>query len=165
MRMIAIIAISCSVVTGGRSLAASPQVELDRIVAEVNNRIITASDVRQARALALVEDVTSDDSVRRAIEDRLLILGEIARAPALVVSEADVVSRRSAWEARVGGHERSLALLGTAGMSDAALQTWMRDDARIEAYLKRQFGVVPEAERNRAADEWIVRLRQRAGMK
>ncbi len=43
------------------TLVAAPQVVLDRILARVNGRIITESDVRAARVLKLVDDTTSDD--------------------------------------------------------------------------------------------------------
>ena len=148
-----------------RDAAARPQVELDHIVTTVNNRIITESDVRQVRTLHLVDDVSSDDAVRRAIENRMLVLGEMSRAAALVVSDADVAARRAAWEARAGSRGRVAALLAEAEMSEAALETWLRDDARIYAYLERQFSVVPDAERARAMSDWMVRLRQRAGMR
>jgi hypothetical protein len=115
--------------------------------------------------LRLVDDVSSDEAARRALEDRMLVLGEIARSAALVVTDADVAARRAAWETRVGGQERAAALAKDAGMSDATLQTWMRDDARIHEYLKRQFSVVPDTERPRATSDWMLRLRQRAGLK
>ena len=59
------------------------QTELDHIVSRVNGRIITQSDVNQARLLRLVPDASSDDAVRVALENRLLILGGIARGNAL----------------------------------------------------------------------------------
>jgi hypothetical protein len=145
--------------------AATAQVELDRILGEVNSRIITETDVRQARALQLVDDVSSEASVRRALEERILVLGEITRSAPVVVTDADLAARRGAWEARVGGSDRARAMLAGAGMSEAALQTWLRDDARIQVYLKRQFGVVPDTDRQRATTDWLLRLRQRAGLK
>jgi len=145
--------------------APAAQVELDRILGEVNSRIITETDVRQARALQLVDDVSSEASARRALEERILVLGEITRSAPVVVTDADLEGRRTAWETRVGGADRARAMLAGAGMSEAALQTWLRDDARIQAYLKRQFGVVPDADRSRATSDWLLRLRQRAGLK
>ena len=166
MRRIAMtVAVTALASVGAARLLAEPQIELDRIVTAVNNRIITESDVRQARTLHLVDDVSSDDAVRRALEERILVLGEMSRAPAVVVGDADVAARRAAWEARVGGGARAGTLVSEAGLSDAALDTWLRDDARIQAYLARQFSVVPDAERGRATAEWILRLRQRAGLK
>ena len=133
------------------------QIELDRIVSRVNGRIITQSDVRQARALKLVDDTSSDDAARRALENRWLILAEIARgAPLPPASAGELAARRSEWQAS------GLADPGSAGMADPELQTWLRDDLRIRAYLARQFGMLPESDRARARAEWLTRLRQRA---
>lgn len=142
------------------------QAELDRIVARVHNRIITQSDVRQARMLRLVRDTGSDDAVRRELENRILVLSDAARsAPSGSLTAADLVARRREWEARVGGSAQAKKLLAEAGMSEAALMRWLEDDLRIEAYLGRQFGTVPSSERGRAESDWINRLRLRAGLR
>ena len=140
------------------------QAELDRIVARVNNRIITSSDVRQARTLQLVDDTSSDESTRRGLENRILILSDMTRLSGLPpTTDEDLSSRRRQWEARVGG--RGAELLGKAGMTEKGLNAWLGDDLRIQAYLQRQFGALPEAERERAVTDWIARLRQRAGLR
>jgi hypothetical protein len=138
------------------ALVAGPaQVELDRIVSRVAGRIITLSDVRQARELRLVEDTSSDAATTRALENRWLILAEIGRAaPLPPASDAEMAARRAEWQAAAGDR--------AAAMPDADLQAWLRDDLRIRAYLNRQFGMLPEGERGRARGEWIGRLRQRA---
>ena len=138
--------------------------ELDRIVARVNNRIITSSDVRQARMLHLVDDTSSDESTRRALENRILILSDMTRLSGLPpTTDEDLASRRRLWEARVGG--RRTEILDKAGMTEKGLDSWLGDDLRIQAYLQRQFGALPEAERARAVTDWIARLRQRAGLR
>ena len=135
--------------------ARAGQIELDRILSRAGGRIVTQSDVRQARALKLVDDTSSDDAVKRALEDRWLILNEIGRsAPIAPASEAELAARRGEWEA--GG------AAGTGSMSEADLQNWLRDDLRIRAFLRRQFGGLPEGERARAQQEWLARLRSRA---
>ena len=134
--------------------SANSPVELDRIVSRVHGRIITQSDVRQARAARLVDDVSSDAAAKRALENRWLILSEITRAaPLPPPSDGELAARRSEWQAASG-----------APMPDAEIQTWLRDDLRIRAYLARQFGMLPAGERDRARDEWIARLRQRAAL-
>jgi hypothetical protein len=134
------------------------QVELDRILSRAGGRIVTQSDVRQARALGLVDDTSSDEAVRRALEDRWLILNEIGRAAPLVpVSEAELAARRGEWEAGGGAGRASVPMIG-----EADLETWLRDDLRIRAFLLRQFGGLPEGERARAQQEWMARLRARA---
>ena len=136
--------------------AAASQVELDRILSRAGGRIVTQSDVRQARALKLVDDTSSDEAVRRALEDRWLILNEIGRAaPIAPASDAELALRRGEWEAG-GGRSSSLT------MGEADLQNWLRDDLRIRAFLQRQFGSLPGGERARAQEEWLARLRARA---
>jgi hypothetical protein len=163
MRTIRILALASAVLAAAG--VAHAQVELDRIVSRVNNSIITRADIAQARALGLIADVSSDEAVQRALEDRLLVLSEIARANAIVVSDADVEARRRAWETRVGGPQRAADLLGQAGMSDAELRMWMSNDARIQAYLKGQFSGVPDGERAKSTADWMSRLRLRAGIR
>jgi hypothetical protein len=142
------------------------QAELDRIVARVNNRIITSSDVRRARMLQLVDDTSSDDSTRRGLEDRILILGDLSRSTALPpTTEEALAARHRQWEARVGGRGRGAELLGEAGMSEKGLDAWLSDDLRINAFLHRQFGALPDADRSRATADWLARLRQRAGLR
>ena len=54
--------------------------------------------VAQARDLTLVDDTSSDDAVRRALEDRWLILNEIGRgAPLSPASDAGLAARRGEW--------------------------------------------------------------------
>jgi hypothetical protein len=142
------------------------QAELDRIVARVNNRIITRSDVRQARMLQLVDDTSSDESTQRALENRILILGDLSRSSGLPPTTGDeLTTRHRQWEARVGGRSRGVELLGEAGMTEKGLDAWLSDDLRIQAYLQRQFGALPDGDRSRAAGDWIERLRQRAGLR
>ena len=139
------------------------QVEVDRIVTRVNGRIITQSDIRQARMLRLVDDSASDDATKRALENRLLILNELHRAsPLAPASEADINARRGEWRNALGGNPEDV--LGKTAMSEADLQGWMRDDLRIRAYMKRQFGMLPDPDRARATSEWLTRLRQRADL-
>ena len=143
-----------------------PQVEVDRIVVRVAGRIITQSDIRQARTLRLVDDPSSDEACRRGLEDRWLMLQEMARAaPIAAPAGAEVSARRTEWERGFGGAAEVGRLLAESGMSEEDLQTWLRDDLRIRAYLRRQIGMLPEADRARATSERIARLRQRADVR
>lgn len=146
-------------------LAAAPlaaaQVELDLIVSRINGRIITESDVHQARTLKLVDDVSSDAAAQHALEDRLLVLTDMDRAaPVAPPTDAEIAARRAQWAAALGPGADALA--AKSGMSPQDLQAWMRDDVRIRAYVKRQFGMMPDADRARATSDWLTRLRQRA---
>ena len=149
-------------------LAASPaasQIEVDRIVSRVSGRIITQSDLRQARILKLVDDVSSEAAIRRGLETRLLILHELDRAAALPPAGADdLTAHRREWESSVGGEAVGADLLRQSGMAESDLESWLRDDLRIRGYLRRQFGMLGDAERDRAVADWTNRLRQRAGL-
>jgi hypothetical protein len=146
-------------------LALPAQVELDRIVSRVDGRIVTQSDIRQARALKLVDETASDEATQRALETRLLILHELDRAAPLPPSSpADLEARRAEWSSSVGGAGQVPGLLGQGGMSEGDLERWLRDDLRIRAYLRRQFGMLGDADRSRAMGDWLARLRQRADL-
>lgn len=165
MRHLGLVAAAALTAVVGAPLAASPQVELDRIVSRVEGRIVTQSDIRQARALKLVEDATTDESTQRALENRLLVLHELERAAPLAAPIADdVEARRNEWMASVGGDQRAPDVLRQAGMSQADLDRWLQNDVRIRHYLQRQFGMLGDAERTRAMAEWFGRLRQRADL-
>jgi hypothetical protein len=143
------------------SAAAGTQVEIDRIVSRVQGRIVTLSDIRQARLLKLVDDVSSDDAVRRALENRWLMLGDLARAtPVAVPDEDEIASRRDTWRAALGSDADAIVQRG--GMSDAEITAWLRDDLRLRAFVERQFGKLTDNDRQRAMNDWIARLRQRA---
>jgi hypothetical protein len=150
-----------------RALAARPfrQVEMDRIVSRVDGRILTQSDVDQARRLKLVDDASSDLAVRRALENRFLILGELSRSGSgRPPTDAEIAARRAEWAATLGGAAAASSALSHDGMNDADLTGWMRDDVRIRAYLQRQFGMLTEGDRARAQGDWIGRLRLRANL-
>jgi len=146
-------------------VAAASQVALDRIVTRVAGRIVTESDIRQARLLQLVGEADADAAVQRALENRILMLAEIARMPSLPpTTDAALRQHRAAWERRMGGPDRARQSLAEVAMDEASLDAWFRDDLRIEAHLARQFGGVPEADRARAVRDWVTRLRARAGL-
>jgi hypothetical protein len=140
------------------------QVQLDRIVVRVGGRAITSLDIRQARALRLVDDTSSDASVQQALENRLLALGEAARA-SVAASDAAVTARRNAWEGRVGGPDAARRLMSEHEMTDGDLTAWVRDDERIAQLLERQVGALPAPDRARAINDWFSRLRQRADLR
>lgn len=137
------------------------QVEIDRIVSRAGGRIITLSDIRQVRLLKLVADVSSDESTRRELENRWLVLSELARAvPVAAPGDAEIAAHRDEWRRSLGPDAD--ALVRRAGMTEADLEAWLRDDLRARAFLGRQFGMLGDNDRQRATADWIARLRQRA---
>ncbi len=151
--------------SGAALTASRAQVEIDRIVSRVEGRIITQSDIRQARVLKLVEDTSSDAATQRGLETRLLILHELNRAaPLPPPGTPELDARRGEWAATVGGEGQVAGLLQQAGMSPPSLDSWLRDDVRVRTYLRRQFGMLGEAERAQGMADWLARLRQRADL-
>ena len=138
---------------------ATAQTPLDRLVSRVNGVVITATDISQARLLKLVPDTRFDAATQRELENRILIIGELSRAGAIdPIDDAAVAARRREWEASLG--TPAAELMAQGDMNEKALVAWLRDDLRMRAFLQRQFG-----DRTTAKNEWIARLRERAGLK
>lgn len=140
--------------------AAMAQVEVDRLLVRVKGSIITVSDVRQARGLKLVADTSSDEAAQRGLENRLLVLSEMAASNPPAPADDELALRRRAWQASLGGGDVA-ALLARNGMSEPALEAWLKDDVRIDAFLAKRFGAQGDVNR----DKWIALLRQRAGLR
>jgi hypothetical protein len=124
---------------------ATAQTVLDRIVARVNATIVTQSDVRQAADLKLVpadarvDRVVAERALTDGLVNRILILAEIARYPPPDPSVEAIAAARQQWAAQFDTKTDLPGLLARAGTTDAALQAWLRDDLRIQAYEDRRF--------------------------
>src|SRR5438128_226844 len=117
------------------------QTPLDGILAKFGGDIVTTSDVRQARLLKLVEtNAETDQAYVDAIINRRLMLSDLKRNPPAEPSSEAIDAKRQQWERRLGTGASVTDLLSRAGMSDAALRAWLRDDLRLEAYLDDRFG-------------------------
>lgn len=143
--------------------AAAAQAEIDRLIVKVNGAVLMTSDIRQARALKLVADTSSDAAVQRALENRLLMVAEVNRLSTAAIPDDQVADRRRQWQSSVGGDAD--AQLQRHGMSSAALDAWFRDDLRVDAYVKQTFGDQADPAKARAAAAWVDRLRARAGLR
>jgi hypothetical protein len=143
--------------------AIEAQTPLDRILFRFGNDIVTWTDVRQARLLKLVEvGGDADQAYVDAIVDRRLLLADLQRAPAAEPASGAIDAAVRQWQARLGPGADVASLLAAAGMTDAGLRAWVRDDLRIQTYLAERFA----GSSDRAGDtvRWIATLRQRAGI-
>ena len=130
----------------GPAQASSASVTIDRIVARVGDDVIQSLDVRQARLLRLFGPaVATDADVLEHLITRRLELTDVARYPAAEPTAEDLAARRAAWGATLDVHDAPAvaALMKDAGMSDAALTAWFRDDARIEEVERQRFTGTP----------------------
>ncbi len=144
--------------------SAAAQTRLDGILFKFSGGIVTLSDVRQVRLLGLLQPANdSDEAYVNAIVNRRLMLTELRRNPPPEPTPEAVDAQVGQWQARVAGRGKVADLLGRAGMTEAELHGWFRDDLRIQAYLDERFG--SSAGRTGQITSWIGVLRQRAGIK
>jgi hypothetical protein len=152
------------VVIAGHTAAA--QTVTDQMVSKFNGEVIMQSDVRHARVLKLVKvgAGAGDDVILVALENRRLVLAELARSAPVEPSADERAARRREWEGALEGANIA-SLLAQAGMSDAALDAWLRDDVRIQKYVDQRVAGMPASDRAASIDQWIQGLRRRAGLK
>jgi hypothetical protein len=146
-------------------IALQPAVVVDRTLAIVAGRTITLSDARVAVTLGLVEGrMAAPDAVEPEVVERLvnreLMLREADRyqppPPPPEAIEAGVAAAR----ARAGGEQALAAVLDAGGFSEARLRAWVRDDRRIEAYMRQRFA--SDERRDDLIADWLSDLRRRA---
>ena len=146
--------------------ASASQEVLDRIVSRFNGQIVTMSDLRQCRMLRLLTvSGDTDEAYQRELENRLLILQEVSRTGARDPDAQAIATRRREWEAALGGGPALTERLTRAGMSAEALDSWLANDVRIQAYLDERFRGTPPGDRPQAIAHWVSALRQRAGLR
>lgn len=137
----AVILVVISIALGAAPTTVRAQdVLIDRVLATVEGRVITLSDVRAARALGLVTagtDAGSTEAVLNVLIDRALVLEEVERyAP----PEPDPAAIDRAVAAIRAPHAASFdASLRVAGLDDTAVRQWVRNDLRVERYLAQRF--------------------------
>jgi peptidyl-prolyl cis-trans isomerase SurA len=135
---------------------------IDRVLAIVNGRLITLSDVRRVMELGLVTTVASGDvsnAVLSELIDRRLVLEEVERYAPPEPDATTISAQLSAVESRSGGSGRFDARLAALGVDRPWLEQWVRDDLRIHAYIEQRFSGAREA----TDDEIENYFRQHAG--
>jgi hypothetical protein len=156
-----------TIVAAGAVVAVSAQqpIELDRTLQRVYDAAIMASDVREARLLKLVpEAAAGDDAVQRALENRLLILHEMARLQPVDPGRDLVAGRKQQWEAAWPPADLA-AIKKKCGTTEQALDAWFRSDLQMTAFLNERFGQPGDPAREAKINAWIADLRKRANLK
>ena len=149
------VAVLCAMLLGTQG----PEV-IDRTLAIVSGRTITLSDARTAIALGLVEGPSVDSAVVQRLVDRELMLRETERYQPPEPPPQRIDETLAAITARVGGEAALSRLLADGGFSVERLHAWVRDDLRIQAYLRQRFAD-DERRQDQIAD-WVSDLRRRA---
>ena len=153
----------------GLALAApvlrAQQVEMDRTLERIYDSVVTTSDVRQVRILKLAEgSADTDAAAQTAIENRLLIMRELARGTVAEPAPDRIAEKREAWRKTWPASTDIPALLARAGMSAQALDGWFRDELKIEAFLALRFPQIADSRRSERINAWISDLRHRANL-
>lgn len=156
--LVALVVVACV----SPAVAGQTTIELDRTLERVHGTPIMSSDVRQARLLRLLPESGADDrTIQTALENRLLILSEVARMRPPEPTAAAIAGRREAWVATWPNPGDLQTLMTRTGTSDQALSGWFRDELKISAYLDQRFGSQRDAKR---LADWIADLRRRANL-
>jgi hypothetical protein len=121
---------------------ASPRAAIiDRVLARVDGRLITLSDVRAVTELDLIgasADSRAEPLVDRLIE-RELILQEVERYAPPEPDASVVAAREAEIERRVSGPSPIADRLVLLGLDRTWLQQWVRNDLRIQSYIDQRF--------------------------
>ena len=110
-------------------------------MAIVGGQAVTLSDARAAITFKLVdvgESVGPEQTATARLIDRELMLREVRRYAPPAPTDAAIEVRLS--EIRKGFSADSFTRApGIAGLTDARLRAWVRDDLRTQAYLAQRF--------------------------
>jgi len=115
---------------------------IDRVLAAVEGRVITLSDVRTAARFEFVKTGTAADVIAATLDgliDRLVILGEVERYAPPEPDPDAIRNAVAAMRARIGSDQEVAAALRDAGLDEAALVQWARNDLRVAQYLRERF--------------------------
>lgn len=137
------VAVMILVVWAGAASASG--MEVDRILAIANDRLVTLSDLIAYQTLVGPANASRDETVQ-ALIDRQLLLEEADRFAVSAPSAADVDSRVQAIIARSGGREEFAQRLARLGWDSGNLRAWVADDLRVAEFLDQRiyfFVLVP----------------------
>jgi hypothetical protein len=120
---------------------------LDRVLAVVDGRPITQSDLAAAIRLRLVSPAPTGDAEAQVLErliERHLMLAEVERYAPPEPADTEVDKRLADIERQAGAQLPQV--LQQTGIGLDSLRRYVRDDLRIEAYLQQRFGAVLPSE-------------------
>jgi hypothetical protein len=142
---------------------------IDRILAIVDQQLITLSDVRAVVRLRLLDIAGAADPTGAALDrmiDRRLMLVEVDRYLPPEPTAAAIDARLAKVQEPFGDDAAFQKVLTPLGMSRDDVRRFVRDDLRIEAYLQQRFsGAVQAADRERLIRDWLEGLRRRGNVK
>jgi hypothetical protein len=115
---------------------------IDRVLAIVDGRLVTLSDVRTTATLRLIEVPEGPGAVEAALDrwiERLLVLQEVERFSPPEPAAAAIDARVAEVLGALGTAADARAALASLGVEEGWLRRWVRDDLRIQAYTEQRF--------------------------
>jgi len=115
---------------------------LDKIMAVVNDEVLTLTDFETHLALAEVfrpalAEVDREQAFPRFIE-QTLIRQEALRTKIVEVGDVAIAQQLSALEQRPGGQEQLARVQQARGLSLARVRTWLREQLIVHAFIERR---------------------------
>ncbi len=134
----AVVALVSVLMAGARA-----QEVIERVLAAVEGQIVTLSDVRGVLALGLAPDPPQGadpvGAVLIRLIDRELMLREVQRYLPPEPATTDVEQRLDRVRSRFPSEPAFRAALAHTAFDDERLRNWVRNDLRIEEYLRDRF--------------------------
>lgn len=115
---------------------------IDRVLAIVDGRLVTLSDVRTTSTLRLIDAPAGAAAIEAALDrwiERLLVLQEVDRFAPPEPGAAAVETRVASVLATLGTPAEARATLAALGVDEGWLRQWVRDDLRIQSYTDQRF--------------------------
>lgn len=145
------------------AVSIAPVQTIDRLMAVVGGEPIFLSDVRDARALSLLDPAGAlaalsapdadapDEMVLERLINRRLVLAEVGRYLRTPPAPADVDRAVEAWTARAAGGvvARDAAIAGGGASLDMA-RAFLADTLRIDRYIDQRFTTAAQPTREEA---------------
>jgi hypothetical protein len=148
----ALAVLAASLLAAATAAWAQPPAFVDAVLAQVAGRVLTASDVALARALALFGLVPAATPLDAALVERaadaLRVVDEAERLE-IGGDEAEVAAAWAAAAARVGGPDALRRWLAAIAMEEARARALVAQDARHRRFVEvrfREFVFVTPAE-------------------
>jgi peptidyl-prolyl cis-trans isomerase SurA len=119
---------------------------IDRVVAGVNNDVITLSDLRQALAFNLAVGGKGngnriEQETLEGLINRRLLVQEAERVRVVEVSVQDVAAERERLKTRIGSEDAYRAFLAHAGLTEARLDRMLEERLLVERFVKKKIGL------------------------
>ena len=143
---------------------------IDRVVASVNNDVITLSELRQAVAFnrAMGGTGTGRQMERETLEgliNRSLLLQEAGRIHLVEVSEADVAAEQERLRGRFGTDDAYRAFLAGTGLTEAQLERMLGERLLVERFVQKKIGLFARVSHDEAQSYYAEHAAEFRGLR